>query len=154
MKRKVICFITVLSLFTVLLNINAYAITSKTQQQALSWVSSLNGKQAGSSGECVSLIKAYYEYLGYTSPGGNACDYTWNKIPDGSGWTREKGGVPNPGDIIIYTGTTYGHIAIHESTNVSWHQNWNRSTVERVSRKYNQSFTYAGRLLFIGGAYT
>lgn len=49
----------------------------KTADDAINWVRSLNGQTVGS-GECVALIKAYYSYLGQTSPGGDGKDYWTN----------------------------------------------------------------------------
>ncbi len=144
MKRKLILLLAYL--FCILMStftISGFAITSKTSGEALSWVSSNEGKSIGS-GECVALIAAYYNYLGFNSVSGNGCDYATNNIPNGLGW-REKGGVPQPGDILIYTGSTYGHVAIHESDNVSWHQNWGGRYVKRVSRNYRNSYTYQGQ---------
>ena len=147
MKKRALSFIVMCFCVFECLSLSAFIVsakTTKTRAQAISWVQGLNGQKVGS-GQCVALIKEYYSYLGYTSPGGNACDYATNQIPSGSGWVREKGGVPNPGDILIYTGSKYGHVAIHESDNVSWHENWGGLYVQRVSRNYKKSFSYNGQ---------
>lgn len=84
------------------------------------------------------LILAYYDYLGVPRTYGNGSDYAWNKLPDG--WTRIQGGVPQKGDILVYVGgyNNYGHVAIFESTNSSYHQNFNsHKYVERVTYAYN-----------------
>ena len=140
-KRITVSMILIIHLlFSVAGNVSltVFAKTSKTQTEALTWVQSKSGQKIGS-GQCVALITEYYKYLGYTSPGGNGCDYATNALPKDSGWTREKGGIPKPGDILIYTGG-YGHVAIFESTNVSWHQNWGGFYVQKVSRNYSSSF--------------
>ena len=85
---------------------------------------SLEGQPVGS-GECVALIKAYYSYLGQTSPGGNGADYSWNQLP--AGWTRLQNAQPQKGDILVYGGNgenPYGHVAIYESDYSTWHQNF------------------------------
>ncbi len=99
--------------------IEAEAAT-RTQAEAVAWAKSKVGTKVGS-GQCPALIVAYYEYLGYTSPGGNGKDYITNKLPDSS-WTRisktTSGFSIQPGDIVVweYTNTTlgaeYGHVGI------------------------------------------
>lgn len=138
MKRKSV--IIFLIIFTVLgfSFINAYATASKTADEALSWVQSQANQTVGS-GQCVALIQEYYRQLGFYGVSGNGCDYATNEIPSGLGW-REKNGVPQKGDILIYTGG-YGHVAIcGETSNISWHQNWGGQYVQRVDRNYNASF--------------
>lgn len=121
MKKKSVSIFLII--FTVLgfTFINAYATASKTADEALAWVQSQVNNKVGS-GQCVALIQEYYRQLGFYGVSGNGCDYATNEIPDGLGW-REKNGVPQKGDILIYTGG-YGHVAIcGDSTGVSWHQN-------------------------------
>ena len=101
---------------------NVYAVSNKTSYEALEWVKNKENQKVGS-GQCVALIYEYYKFLGYTSPGENGEDYATNKVPNGFGWP-EKNGIRSPGDILIYTGSKWGHVAIYESENVSWHQNW------------------------------
>lgn len=54
---------------------------------------------------------------------------------------EKKGGVPQKGDILVYTGGT-GHVAIAETTQYSWHQNWSGNYVQRVQWNYNSGFSY------------
>ena len=71
MKRRVLSLILAVIMVACLLPTAAFASTNgKTADDAINWVRSLNGQPVGS-GECVALIKAYYSYLGQTSPGGN-----------------------------------------------------------------------------------
>lgn len=112
--------------------------TSRTQAEAIQWVKSQVGKSIDADGvygaQCVDLVLAYYDYLGVSRSSGNGSDYTWNKLP--SGWTRIAGAVPQPGDILVYTGgyNNYGHVAIFESTYSTYHQRFNNHTyVERVT---------------------
>lgn len=115
------------------------AKTNHTQQEALQWVRSQVGKGIEFNNDmykyqCVDLIMAYYNYLGMPVASGNGSDYTWNALPDG--WRRIKGAVPQPGDILVYTGgySNYGHVAIFESTTVTYHQNYSgHPWVERVT---------------------
>ena len=121
--------------------------TSKTQAEALAWVRSQNGKSLDVDGypasqpyQCVDFIAKYYEYLGVSRSTGNGCDYATNTLP--SGWSRIKGGSPQPGDILVYTGNTYGHVAIYEASNAIWHQNWGYSYVIKTTNKsYNSLST-------------
>lgn len=143
----VLCIVMVLSIFTIVpLEFSAQEIdvanqgTSKTAVEAISWASSKIGQSLDYDGaygaQCVDLIAYYYQFLGAPVPGGNACDYSWNALP--AGWTRTAGGTPQKGDILVYTGG-YGHVAIYESDNVSYHQNWRGQYVSREERYYANS---------------
>ena len=118
----------------------AFASTNgKTADDAINWVKSLEGQPVGS-GECVALIKAYYSYLGQTSPGGNGADYSWNQLP--AGWQRLQNAQPQKGDILVYSGNAankYGHVAIYESDYSTWHQNYSyqRKVVHVTNVRYN-----------------
>ena len=118
----------------------AFASTNgKTADDAINWVRSLEGQPVGS-GECVALIKAYYSYLGQTSPGGNGADYSWNQLP--AGWQRLQNAQPQKGDILVYSGNAankYGHVAIYESDYSTWHQNYayQRKVVHVTNVRYN-----------------
>ena len=110
----------------------------KTADDAINWVRSLNGQTVGS-GECVALIKAYYSYLGQTSPGGDGKDYSWNQLP--AGWTRIQNAQPQKGDILVYGWSAKnpaGHVAIYESDYSTWHQNFGSARyVTQVTYRYN-----------------
>ena len=125
MKRRVLCLILAVIMVACLLPTAAFASTNgKTADDAINWVRSLEGQPVGS-GECVALIKAYYSYLGQTSPGGNGADYSWNQLP--AGWQRLQNAQPQKGDILVYSGNgenPYGHVAIYESDYSTWHQNF------------------------------
>ena len=87
------------------------------------------------------LIKAYYSYLGQTSPGGNGADYSW-KEPLPAGWKRLQNAQPQKGDILVYSGNganPYGHVAIYESDYSTWHQNYayQRKVVHVTNVRYN-----------------
>ena len=117
----------------------AFASTNgKTADDAINWVRSLNGQTVGS-GECVALIKAYYSYLGQTSPGGDGKDYSWNQLP--AGWTRIQNAQPQKGDILVYGWSAKnpaGHVAIYESDYSTWHQNFGSARyVTQVTYRYN-----------------
>ena len=140
MKRRVLCLILAVIMVACLLPTAAFASTNgKTADDAITWVRSLNGQPVGS-GECVALIKAYYSYLGQTSPGGNGADYSWNQLP--AGWTRIQNAQPQKGDILVYSGNAankYGHVAIYESDYSTWHQNYayQRKVVHVTNVRYN-----------------
>ena len=140
MKRRVLCPILAVIMVACLLPSAAFASTNgKTADDAINWVRSLNGQPVGS-GECVALIKAYYSYLGQTSPGGNGADYSWNQLP--AGWRRLPNEHPQKGDILVYSGNganPYGHVAIYESDYSTWHQNYayQRKVVNVTNIRYN-----------------
>lgn len=79
---------------------------NRTQADAIQWVKSKLGQSIDADGvygaQCVDLILAYYDYLGVPRASGNGTDYTHNALP--SGWSRIQGAVPQPGDILVYTG--------------------------------------------------
>ncbi len=118
----------------------------RSAEEAVSWVQSLEGQGIdydGSYGnQCVDLIKSYYDYLGETPVRGNADTYAYNAIPEG--WQRIQGAEPQPGDILIYTGGSYGHVAIYTGDNESFHQNWGGGYVQRVSGYDFSSMGYWG----------
>ena len=140
MKRRVLCLILAVIMVACLLPTAAFASTNgKTADDAINWVKSLEGQPVGS-GECVALIKAYYSYLGQTSPGGNGADYSWNQLP--AGWQRLQNAQPQKGDILVYSGNgenPYGHVAIYESDYSTWHQNFSsqRKVVHVTNIRYN-----------------
>ena len=141
MKRRVLCLILAVIMVACLLPTAAFASTNgKTADDAINWVRSLNGQPVGS-GECVALIKAYYSYLGQTSPGGNGADYSWNQLP--AGWQRLQNVQPQKGDILVYSGNganPAGHVAIYESDYSTWHQNFGsaRHVTHVTQYKYNE----------------
>ena len=140
MKKRVLSLVLAVILIVGLLPTAAFASTNgKTADDAINWVRSLNGQRVGS-GECVALIKAYYSYLGQTSPGGNGVDYWYNDLP--AGWTRIPNAQPKKGDILVYGSSSdnkYGHVAIYESDYSTWHQNYayQRKVVNVTNVKYN-----------------
>ena len=140
MKRRVLCLFLAVIMVACLLPTAAFASTNgKTADDAINWVRSLEGQPVGS-GECVALIKAYYSYLGQTSPGGNGADYSWNQLP--AGWQRLQNAQPQKGDILVYSGNgenPYGHVAIYESDYSTWHQNFasQRKVVHVTNIRYN-----------------
>lgn len=110
---------TVSLLFCFFLPVGA---TSRSVQDALNWCASKVGTWYDYDGaygpQCVDLIYGYYNYLGVTPAGGNGQDYAWNTVP--SGWQRIQGAVPQPGDILVYTNSPYGHVAI-QGNSVIYH---------------------------------
>lgn len=114
-------------------------VTNKISE-ALSWVNGNVRKRIGS-GQCVALIQAYARQLGLNNPisSGNACDYATKPLQPG--WTRVQGGTPQPGDILVYVGAKYGHVAIYIGGNESFHQNMAGKYVEKkVNWPYNKQW--------------
>ncbi|WP_295160381.1 CHAP domain-containing protein [Selenomonas sp. AE3005] len=108
---------------------------------AMRYIANLEGKAMDYDGvygaQCVDLIKYYYKYLGVANYArGNGKDYATNTLPPN--WQRIKGAEPKKGDILVYTtgGGGYGHVAIAESPNVSWHQNFNGKYVRKITGNY------------------
>lgn len=123
--------------------------TSVTRTEAIAWVKSKVNQSIDADGvygaQCVDLIRAYYSYLGVAQVSGNGCDYATNSLP--SGWSRVKGGTPQQGDILVYSGNSSnpaGHVAIYESDYATYHQNFaSHAYVEKITTiKYN-GFTNA-----------
>ncbi|MBR5112338.1 MAG: CHAP domain-containing protein [Clostridia bacterium] len=100
--------------------VNASA-TSVTSDEAVAWVKSNLGHRFGG-GYCVDLIEAYYQFLGEAPNDIAGRSYASVTLP--KGWTRTKGGIPQKGDILIYTNGYYGHVGIYESDYSTYHQNW------------------------------
>lgn len=97
----------------------------RTVDEALAWVKSLEGKDYDYDGvygaQCVDLIAGYYNYLGVPVASGNGRDYATNTLPTAYGWQRIKNGVPQKGDILVYTNGEFGHVAIYEDEKIIWH---------------------------------
>lgn len=140
--KKVLATVLCVAIVLVTLPVIVSA-TSKSQTDALNWAKSQVGKtldyDGAYGGQCVDFIMYYYTFLGVNAVRGNGCDYATNSLP--SGWSRVKGGTPQPGDILVYSGTSaypYGHVAIYESDWSHYHQNVHGQYVERItSFKYN-----------------
>ena len=142
--KKCLVMLLVLSLTLQFNIINPKIVKAAVSEDAaISWVKNQVGKYIDDDGvygaQCVDLIRAYYKYLGVSAVSGNGKDYATNALP--SGWTRVEGGKPKKGDILVYGGNNanpYGHVAIYESDNVTYHQNYNgHAYVEKVGVKYN-----------------
>ena len=118
----------------------ANAATTKTLDQAMAWLESVNGKTLYN-GQCVGLIKEYYIFLGAPTPWGNACDYATNTPPEG--WKKIPGATPQKGDILVWIkgSNNYGHVAICAGSNKFFHQNWHGKYVEILDKSYTGGFT-------------
>lgn len=137
-KRLIIIMLAIMLIISVTEVRGNAASADVTVDQAMSWCESKIGKKVGS-GQCVAFIQAYYTYLGKSPVSGNACDYATNSLP--SGWSRVKGGVPKKGDILVYTGAKYGHVAIYAGGTTSYHQNMSGQYVEKkTSWNYDKSW--------------
>ena len=89
---------------------------SHSRDEAVAWANSLVGQQVeydnvpGAEFQCVDLTKYYYAYLGQPAPSGNANQYVNGGRFTPSGWSYQSS--PLPGDIAVWTGGTWGHVAI------------------------------------------
>ena len=139
--KKILILIVLLFAIILLGSTKVEARTTCSADDAINWVNSKLGQAIDVDGaygaQCVDLIMAYYQYLGGYRVSGNGADYTWNEVP--SDWTRLQGVQPQKGDILVYTGNTYGHVAIYESDWCTYHQNFNSNqTVQKITQyKYN-----------------
>ena len=152
MKKLLLTILLITVVFS-LFNFN-YKVEATTNgynaDTAIEYVKSLLGQSINVDGvypgECVDLIMAYERELSGEYYSGNGDDYSHNTLP--SGWTRIQDGTPQKGDILVYTGGDYGHVAIYESDNVTYHQNYNWvKTVQRVEGYYKtlySGWTYWG----------
>lgn len=107
---------------------------------ALNWLNNNLGRQIGVNKQCVSTVKAYAERLGLPHPVdyGNACDYAYNNL--NSGWTRVENGVPQAGDILVYRGGKYGHVAIYAGNNIIYESNMSDKVYGNNLRKRNRAY--------------
>ena len=119
-SERIIAVLLCVTLLVCPFALNASA-TSKSSDEAIEWVKSNLGNTFGT-GYCVDLIRAYYQFLGESSSLIPASSYITVTLPEG--WTRTQGGIPQKGDILIYTNTEIGHVAIYESDYSTYHQNW------------------------------
>ncbi len=139
--EKTVCYMLILTLIVSIeiVSENKVYATNFTADQAIAWVQSQVGKAIDVDGyygaQCVDLIMAYYQYLGVSRASGNGKDYATNRLPDG--WSRIQGASPQKGDILVYTTGTYGHVAIYESDNITYHQNFGGQYVRKIAGKYN-----------------
>ena len=136
-----LAFILLIGFRSIVSTVNA-GTGGYTADAAIDWVKSQQGKQLDYDnvypGECVDLINIYAKTLGQGYCYGNAKDYASNNISAWKGWTRIKGATPQKGDILIWTGGEWGHVAIYENSSTTWHQNYNgKKTVQKVSGAYN-----------------
>lgn len=98
-------------------------MTTRTRDEAVKWTWAQKGKWIDEDGwygaQCVDLILAYCHFLGVTPPRGNAKEWTHLSLP--RGWTRVQNTpnyIPQPGEIVVWTGGRFGHIGIILSANV------------------------------------
>ncbi len=119
-----------------------------TADDAIAWAKAQVGKVHGT-GQCVCLIWEYYRALGQTPVSGNGCDYASDNQQLPPGWNRYKGATPQKGDILVWTGG-YGHVAIYESENSTYHENWTSNQVQNVTY-FQKQYTYEGNTVTYWG---
>lgn len=146
MKKSLSIFLSIVIaiMFIPITKITSNA-TPITADEAINWCKSQLGKTLDfddyHGGQCVDLIYYYYAFLDVMPSGGSGYQFATNHLP--TGWVRTENGIPQKGDILVYTGGL-GHVAIYESENVSYHQNWSGQYVEKVNRPYNKGYKYDG----------
>lgn len=90
-----------------------------------------DGSQPGSSSyrQCVDLVKAYIqEVLGLTPFHDNAIDYATNFPHDQYEFVKNTPkGVPNPGDIVIFSYKPYGHVSVFISGDAKSFQSFDQN---------------------------
>ena len=150
-RKKIISIVLAAAMvFTILSGLQPVQASTggRTADDAIAWARSQVGKALDYDGyygaQCADFIAYYCQYLGASPIWGNAIDYTKNAIP--AGWQRIQGAIPQKGDILVYTNSPYGHVAIFESANVTYHQNYNgRQYVQKVTNvAYNRISSYWG----------
>ncbi len=146
--RKAFLLLIALLLFFVAspsLSFSSSAATKQTYltvDEAMEWLDSTVGTKRGD-GQCIALIKDYYNVLTGYVPSGNACEYAYNTLPEGFGWKRIKGEKKlKKGDILIWTGGTggYGHAAIYGGDSKYYHQKWSGMYVQIIGKAYLEGF--------------
>ena len=123
-RRTALLFlVVVLALISlVLLKKSAEASTGgRSRAEAVAWARSQLGNSLDYDGvygaQCVDLTKYYYVFLGQDAPRGSANEYYdgGNFCP--SGWSYQN--YPVAGSVAVWTGGTYGHVAIVTSVSDS-----------------------------------
>ena len=132
--KRIVSLLLAVLMIALMIPIATVSVSASTgghsQADAVNWVNAQVWKSLDYDGaygaQCVDLIMFYYQYLGTSSPGGDARDYRSNALP--SGWQRinyYSGLAPNPGDICVwgpYQGpatSEFGHVGIVTSGNSS-----------------------------------
>ncbi len=129
-------------------------VTYMTKEQGAQWALDRVGQSIDVDGyygaQCKDFVEKFTtENFGVSFPG-NAVDLITCSIP--SGWVRIKNTpdfLPQPGDIALWSGGTYGHTGIIVSANlntfVSVDQNWvNASSNGSPAAKVTHNYTYYG----------
>ena len=127
------------------------AASDYTADQAINWAKAQVGRHVGYDDgtgyyQCIEFIQAYYEALGVEAVNGSGYQYATNSLPDG--WTRTEGGIPQKGDILVYSiysssVQSAGHVAIYESDDSLYDQDGSvyQATVKH-EEKYYRTYTY------------
>ena len=137
----------------------AYAKKAKDYRpsQAASWIRKQAGKSIyywnpKSQAQCTELVYSYYRHLDVTAPDTDAWQYSEAKPP--SGWKKIRyyaGFAAQPGDVAVWTGGRYGHVALivsaDSSSFLSLDQNMNG---RHYAAFYRHSYRPEGELTFWG----
>lgn len=160
MKKRcmalLLCFVMIAGLFVNVPMVAKAATVTKTAEEAMATVQSWVGSErhvawnTAYAGECTAFVQAYLYYLGFSQSEiwlGSGGSYQNNHEPNGI--TRIQGATPQKGDILIYTDSGNGHVAIYCDANTTYHQNYNYvRSVQKISGSYlvnkSASQTYWG----------
>ena len=124
-------------------NVTQVEAANHSQSEAVSWANSQIGKGLDYDGkygnQCVDLIAYYYQYLGVTTPGGNAEAYRYNTFP--SGWSRVYSN-PQAGDIAVWKPNyKYGYYETGSAGHVGIVTGVSGSTITVINQNFaNQSY--------------
>lgn len=114
--KKIVSLFLSFAIISILFATNCYAVSYRTQEEALSWVESKLGTVVGG-GQCVDLVTEYIDYLSGKFVSHYAKDFaTCTDLP--SGWERieyYEGFSANPGDIVVFDHSDWAWI--DEETN-------------------------------------
>ena len=138
---------------------SVYAKSAKqySPSQASAWIRQQAGKTVNywnppSDAQCTELVYYYYRHLDVNAPDTDAWQYSEIKPP--SGWKKIRcypGFVAQQGDVAVWTGGPYGHVALIVSAGadsfLSLDQNMNG---RHFAAFYRHSYEKEGELTFWG----
>lgn len=123
MKKVTKRFLSVVLALMTLLSVATFTASASTngvsQNQAVEWIKARGNEKwwsdvdGGWGCQCVDLVQAYYQYLGYSRMKGSAYEYKSGHLPSGSNWCYSS--TPVPGCIFVKDIDNYsntGHVGL------------------------------------------
>lgn len=146
-------------LFVILFSFGAAAKSARscTPKQAAAWIRTLAGKSVyywnpRSNAQCTELVCCYYRHFDATVPDTDAWQYSEAKPP--SGWKKipyYEGFAAQVGDVAVWTGGSYGHVALIVSADASSFLSLDQNMNGRhYAAFYRHSYAGEGALEFWG----